>query len=173
MTCRTALSTAAAVAAVAALVGAPASASTTAGAEHHYVPEEYDAAEPFAAGEGPCVPWAGTFHEVRHGGYRLVVAAGGQQPGEVHVNGLVDGLVELVPDDTTLPTYTGTYREKVDGVLIGVTPDGADVERVSQFRLRSTLHGSDGSTYTLRLSGKLTLDARGRPVVDRRVFSCT
>ncbi|MFC4786810.1 hypothetical protein ACT8ZV_20210 [Nocardioides sp. MAHUQ-72] len=170
MSKRALLSVVAAAAAVSALVGTPAPA--TAGAEHGFVPEDYDAAEHFAAGEGLCVPWAGTFHEVRHGGYRAVTAPGGQQPGEVHVNGAVDGLVELIPDDTALPTYTGTYREKVDGIFLGTTPEGDDLLRVAQFRLRSTLRGTDGSTYTLRGSGKVTLNAHGELVVDREQFTC-
>jgi hypothetical protein len=36
----------------------------------------------FAPGEGPCVSWPGTFHEVRSGGYRLVTPPGGQIEGE-------------------------------------------------------------------------------------------
>ena len=141
-----------------------------AGAQHGFFPEDYDAFEHFDAGEGFCVDWAGTFHEVRHGGYKIVAAPGGRVPDEVHVNGTVQGLVELVPDDAALPTYSGTYREKVDAVLVTVGDE--DVERVGQYRLRSTLHGTDGSTLDLVLSGKVTVDAQGRTVVSRDVFTC-
>jgi len=64
----------------------------------------------------------------------------GQVAGELHVNGVIDGLVELIPDDPALPTYAGTYREKVDGVVTSFSDEG-DVERIGQFRLRSTLQG--------------------------------
>jgi hypothetical protein len=141
------------------------------GAQHAFFPEDYDASEHFDAGQGPCVPWAGTFHEVRHGGYKLVVPAGGQVAGELHVNGTIDGLVELIPDDRALPTYVGTYREKTDGVVVSSSPE-EDVERIGQFRLRSTLTGTDGSTVELRLSGKTTVNANGRATVDRQVFEC-
>lgn len=142
-----------------------------AGAQHNFYPEDYDAFEHFAAGEGFCVSWAGTFHEVRHGGYRLVAAVGGQQPGEVHVNGAINGHIELVPDDPRLPTYTGDYREKVNGVVTESTDEG-DLERVGQYRLRSTLQGTDGSTLSLRMSGKTTFDAHGVLRVQRDTFTC-
>jgi hypothetical protein len=141
------------------------------GATHGFLPETYDASEPFAAGEGLCVPWAGTFHEVRSGGYRLVFAPGGQQPGEVHVNGAVDGSIELTPDGPGLPTYAGTYREKVNGILTQTTPEG-DLERLGQYRLRTTLVGTDGSTISLVLAGKVTFNARGVATVSRDVFTC-
>jgi hypothetical protein len=154
------------------LVGALAGPAAAAGAQHDFYPEDYDAYEHFAAGEGFCVDWAGTFHEVRRGGYRLVAAKGGQQPGELHVNGAIDGLVELIPDDPALPTYAGTYREKVNAVVTSFSDEG-DVERVGQYRLRSTLHGSDGSSYELRLSGKTTFNASGVLTVQRETFTCS
>jgi len=89
----------------------------------------------------------------------------------VHVNGAIDGHIELVPDDPTLPTYTGDYREKVNGVVTESTDEG-DLERVGQYRLRSTLRGTDGSTLSLRLSGKTTLDANGVLRVQRDTFTC-
>jgi len=154
------------------LLAAAAAGPATAGvAQHDFYPENYDAYEHFNAGEGFCVDWAGTFHEVRHGGYRLVAAPGGQQPGELHVNGIIDGRVELIPDDAALPTYSGDYREKVNGIVTEFTDEG-DVERVAQYRLRSTLHGTDGSSLDLVLSGKLTINANGVATVEREVFSC-
>ncbi len=153
------------------LAGAVAGPATAGGAVRAFYPEDYDAYEHFDAGEGLCVDWPGTSHEVRRGGYRLVSAPGGQQPGELHVNGVIEGSVELVPDDTALPTYVGDYREKVNGVLT-VTIDGDDVERVGQYRLRSTLHGTDGSRLDLALSGKLTFNAKGTVTVDRESFTC-
>jgi hypothetical protein len=155
-----------------AVLTATSSAAQAAGAVHVFLPEDYDAVEPFAAGEGPCVPWAGSFHEVRHGGYDILLPPGGQVPGEAHLNGMVDGYVELVPDDPTLPTYTGTYREKVNGVFLGTDADGNDVLRVARYGLRSVLTGSDDSRLTLRLAGKVTVDARGRTVVSRDLATC-
>jgi hypothetical protein len=152
------------------LVTAPA--AQAAGAVHLYVPEDWDGAEHFDAGAGPCTDWAGTFHEVRHGGYDVLLPPGGLVAGEAHVNGVVNGYVELIPDDATLPTYTGTYREKTNAITIGTTPDGEDEVRIAQYRLFSTLHGTDGSSLRLELSGKVTLDARGRVTVDRDHFSC-
>lgn len=155
-----------------ALIGAATTApASAAGADHTFFPEHYDAYGHFAAGQGFCVPWAGTFHEVRHGGYRLLAAPGGQQPGELHINGVIDGTVELIPDDTSLPTYAGDYREKVNGVVIEFTDEG-DIERIGQFRLRTTLHGTDGSSLDLRLSGKVTFNANGVATVERETFTC-
>lgn len=152
------------------LVGAPGTASA-AGAQHEAIPEQYDATEHFDAGDGPCVPWAGSFHEVREGGYRLVAPPGGRDAGEVHINGAVDGLVELVPDDPALRSYRGTYREKVDAV--GTFTEEDEVLRVGQYRLRTVLRGTDGSTFVLSLSGKTTIDANGRVVVQRDELSCS
>ena len=153
------------------LVASTPSPGTAAGAQHAFYPETWDAYEHFGAGEELCVSWAGTFHEVRHGGYDLVAAPGGQVPGEIHVNGVVDGSVELVPDDASLPTYSGTYREKLNGILTGTTDEG-DVERIGQYRLRSTLHGTDGSSLDLVMSGKITVNGQGSLVVERDSFSC-
>ena len=154
-----------------ALLGVTAAPASAGGAEHAFLIEDYDAYEHFAPGDGPCVSWPGTFHEVRSGGYRLLTPPGGQQDGEFHVNGVIDGRVELIPDDATLPKYSGTYREKVNGVVTAFTDEG-DVSRVAQYRLRSTLRGTDGSVLDLRLAGKLTLNANGVVVVSRDTFSC-
>ena len=145
--------------------------ASAAGAHHVFVPESFDGSEHFAAGDGPCVPWAGTFHEVRSGGYDIVAAPGGQVPGEVHVNGSVDGLVELVPDDPAMATYAGTYREKVNVVATSASDDGDEL-RNGQYRLRTHLVGSDGSSYDLVLTGKTTSTATGRVVVARDTFAC-
>ena len=161
----------AALAGATALVGLAAGPAVGAGAEHEFFPEDYDAYESFAAGEGPCVTWAGTFHEVRTGGYRIVAAPGGRDEGEFHINGVIHGLIELIPSDRTHPTYTGTYREKVNGVIATVTKN-QDVERVGQFRLRSTLRGTDGTTIELRLWGKVTVNANGETVVSRQELTC-
>lgn len=142
-------------------------------AEHVFVPEQYDGQEQASAEENPCGAWAATFRESRTGGYRLVLAPGGQVDGEAHVNGSIHGLVELVPVDASLPTYTGSYREKVNGVFLGADESGEDALRVAQYRLRVPLQGSDGSRLTLVLSGKITLDANGRTVVERGTQSCT
>jgi hypothetical protein len=146
-------------------------ASAAGGAEHAFLIEDYDAYEHFAPGDGPCVSWPGTFHEVRSGGYRSVTAPGGQVEGEFHVNGVIDGLVELVPDNAALPTYSGTYREKVNAVVTSFTEEG-DTSRVSQYRLRSTLRGTDGSSIDLLLSGKFTMNANGVVVVSKDTFTC-
>jgi hypothetical protein len=152
-----------------ALVVATAGPAVAAGAHHEFQPEHYDAAEHFAAGDGFCVSWAGTFHEVRDGGYRVVYPPGGQVDGEFHINGVIQGLVELIPDNPTLPTYSGTYREKTDGII---TP-GVDLPRVAQARLRSTLVGTDGSSYEVVITDKLTVNAKGEVVVSRDTFTCT
>jgi hypothetical protein len=56
----------------------------------------------------------------------------GPQMGEVHLNGVIAGFIEYIPDDTSLPTYSGTYNEKLNGVLLELTFDD-DQERISQF----------------------------------------
>jgi hypothetical protein len=80
------------------------------------------------------------------------------------------GRAHLLPDDAAFPTYSG-YREKAKVVLSGFT-GGGDVERVMQWRLRTTLEGADGSTLTLRLSGKLTTNGKDEVVGSRDSFSC-
>src|SRR4051794_17615621 len=88
-----------------ALVGVAAGPASAGGAEHAFLIEDYNAYEHFAPGDGPCVAWPGTFHEVRSGGYQLVTPPGGR---EFHLNGVIDGLVELLPYDAALPTYSAT-----------------------------------------------------------------
>lgn len=139
-------------------------------AAHDVFIEEYDAYEAFAPGEAqPCVPWAGTFHEVRSGQAKLVTISSGPRAGVVHATGVIDGFVEFIPDDGSLPTYSGTYREKLNAVLLDLATDET---RVAHFRLRSVLTGSDGSSLTLVLSGKSTLNGQGEVVVDRFRHTC-
>ena len=157
--------------ATALLVVAGAQASSAAAARD-YLPEDYDAYEHFGAGTGLSGPWAGTFHEVRTGGYRILIPPGGRVDGEVHVNGAIDGRVELIPDDPGLPTYSGGYREKLNAVAVGTDADGQDLLRVAQYRLRVPLTGTDGTTLRLTLSGKVTVNAQGVTTVSRDVFDC-
>ena len=153
-------------------LGVAAAPATAAGAQHTYYPQQYDATEHFDAGEGPCVPWPGSFHEVRDGGFKVVAAPGGQVPGEVHITGTIAGVVELTPDDPSLPTYRGTYRETVSAVAISFDEQG-DLLRVGQYRLRTVLRGTDGSSLLLTLSGKTTVNGTGQTVVQRDQFSCS
>jgi hypothetical protein len=150
-------------------VAAPASAAAAA---HDVYVQDYDAYEQFAAGGAePCVSWSGTVHEVRSGEIQLVTINSGPQAGEVHLNGVIAGFIELIPDDTSLPTYSGTYREKLTGVLLELSFD-ADNERISQFRLRGELVGTDGTTLSMAMSGKVTRNGNGDIVVDRFNFTC-
>jgi hypothetical protein len=163
------LTSAAAASTLAVILAAPAA---WAGATHEFVPVSYDASEHFEAGEGFCVPWSGTFREVQEGGFRYLTPEGGQVAGEVHVNGVIDGSVTLTPDDPSLPTYSGSYREKTNGIVVGVDASGWDVLRVGQFRLTAPLAGTDGSRIEISLSGKLTVNANGVTTVSRDAFSC-
>lgn len=162
-TLRSLIGTALATAALTALT-VPANA----GAQHSVLPEEYDDTWTMDADENMCGPWPATLHEVRSGSYRIVEAPGGQVDGEFHVNGVINGLIELDPDaDGPLPTYVGTYREKVNGVVYG-----EDGERVVQFRLRTVARADDGSTLKLALGGKVTVNGQGRVASQREVASC-
>jgi hypothetical protein len=150
-------------------IGVPASAAPAA---HDVLIEESDVSEPFTAGESePCVPWAGTFHEVRSGEMKQVTVNSGPHTGEVHLNGVIAGFAEFIPDDTTLPTYSGTYREKLDGVLLEFSLEDDQI-RIAQTRLRSQLVGTDGSSLQLVISAKVTRNANGDIVVDRSSFTC-
>jgi hypothetical protein len=134
--------------------------------------EDYEASEHLSAGENFCGPWATTFHEARNGAYHVVTTPGGPDNAAVKVNGLIDGVLDLIPDDPALPTYHGTYREKINGLLSAFVEANENV-RVTQYRLGSTLVGSDGSTLTLRLTGKFTLNAQGVVVVSHDTFTCS
>jgi len=146
--------------------------ASAAPATHDVFIEHYDAYESFAAGEAePCVPWAGTFHEVRSGEVQLVTTTTGPHAGEVHANGAIAGYIEYTPDDSTLPSYAGSYREKLNASLLELSFDD-DQTRIAQFRLRSRLEGTDGSSLQLVLSGKVTLNGHGGVTVDRTTFTC-
>lgn len=155
--------------AASALLGTPALA---AGAQRVHVPEDFDGTEHFAAGDGPCVPWAGTFHEVRHGGYDVLLPPGGQVDGEAHVNGTVFGHVDLVPDDPRYPSYAGDYREKDNAIVTSLDEEDGDTLRIAQYRLRIPMTGTDGSGFVVVLSGKFTMNARGDVTVAGDVLRC-
>jgi hypothetical protein len=158
-----------AIAVIPVAVAVPASAAPAA---HDVYVEDYDAYEQVAAGDAePCVPWAGTVHEVRSGEIQLVTINSGPQAGEVHLNGVIAGFIEFIPDYTSLPTYSGTYREKLTGVLMELSFDD-DQERISQFRLRGDLVGTDGSSLRMAMSGKVTRNGNGDIIVDRFNFTC-
>ena len=141
-------------------------------ATHDVYVEDYDDFESFAAGQGePCVPWAGAIHEVRSGEVNLVTVSSGPHAGEVHLTGAVDGFIEFIPVDASLPTYSGSYREKFAAFLYEFSFD-SDAERISQFHLRGVLRGTDGSTLTAVMSGKVTINANGAVQVDRFEFTC-
>lgn len=143
--------------------------ASAAPAQHDVLIEEYDAYEHFAGEDNPCGDWPGTLHEVRSGAYKVVLTQAGDDSMIGHVNGEIDGLFELLPDDPTLPTYSGDYREKLNVLALSSTEEGV---RVVQYRLRTVLEGSDGSALTLLLAGKVTVNGRGDVVVERDEFSC-
>lgn len=132
-------------------------------AQHAYLPESYAGSEHLTAEENSC-GWAATFTETREGGFQLLLAPGGQAQDEVHIRGRVEGTVELVPDDPALPTYRGSYVERVNGVLTGVDEAGDDVMRVVHVRLRTPLTGTDGSRLVVTVTGHVTLNAAGEVV---------
>jgi hypothetical protein len=49
---------------------------------------------------------------------------------------------------------------------------GNDAERVSQFRLRGALSGTDGTSLDIVMSGKVTINPNGVLVLDRFDFAC-
>ena len=162
----------AAVAALPALPVTIAVPATAAPAAHDVYVESYDATESFGAGDAePCVPWAGTFREVRTGEVKLVTISTGPHTGEVHLTGVIDGFIEYSPGDVAMPTYSGPYREKLDGYLHELSID-SDSERISQFHLRGVLSGTDGTSLTIVMTGKLTINANGTLTVDRSDFTC-
>ena len=140
-----------------------------AGAQRVFYPEQYDETVQLSAGDGLCVPWAGTFDEVRNGGYTMMIPPGGQVPGETHITGAIAGLIELTPDDQSLPSYLpgdddcrSHRRRRGGGVL-----------RVGQYRVRTALRGTDGSTIGLVLSGKVTVNGTGETIVQRDQVTCS
>jgi hypothetical protein len=145
--------------------------ATGAPAQHDRFEEESDTTFSFGAGEGPCVEWAGTMREVRSTRYKVLTPGGARHPDELLTNGVVDGFVELVPDDPGFPSYAGTFREKVNGAVT-VTEDGDEL-RIANYRARSVLTGTDGSSVTLVLSGKITVNGRGELVIDEEQFACS
>lgn len=165
LTLRTALS--AGLLAVPMAVLAPAEAHAAPAQPHVYV-EDYDGHEAVEAEENACGDWDATLFEKRSGQYKLVEAPGG----ELHVNGVVHGQVRLVPNDPALPTYGGSYREKINAIITGVDENGDDVARVAQYRLRLAMTGSDGSELLLVESGKVTFTPAGEAVVTRELSSC-
>jgi len=75
--------------------------------------------EPFAAGEGPCVPYAGTLSEDRIMTGTLRIFDSGANAGTFQVVFTVDAALTIAPDDATAgPRYSGTYVEH--GTATGV-----------------------------------------------------
>lgn len=146
-------------------------AAIAAPAQHDTLIESWQGREHLSPEDNMCGPWAATIHEARSGTYRIVEAPGGRSEGEFHVNGAVDGQIILTPDNPALPTYSGSYREKVNAIVIGVDDEG-DLARVGHFRLRAQLAGSDGSGLVLTMSGQFTITALGELVAERFSFTC-
>lgn len=143
-------------------------------AQHDLLVEESDEVWQLSADENPCGPWVADLHEIRQGTYRLLQPPGGQVAGEVHVNGSVDGWIEFDPDGSgPLPTYTGSYREKLNVILTGYSEETGDEIRVGQYRLKARLSAADGSRLVLDLAGKITVTARGDMVVARDLAACS
>lgn len=147
-------------------------AAIAAPAQHDTFVESWQGQEHLSAEENMCGPWAATIHEARSGTYRIVEAPGGRSEGEFHVNGAVEGQIILTPDNPALPTYSGSYLEKVNTIVIGVDDDEGDLARVAHFRLRAPLAGSDGSGLVLTMSGRFTTNALGEVVTERFSFTC-
>ncbi len=149
-------------------------AAIAAPAQHETFVESWQGEEHLSAEDNMCGPWAATIDEARSGTYRIVKAPGGRSEGEFHVNGSVDGQIILTPDNPALPTYSGSYLEKVNTIVIGVDDDGdGDLARVGHFRLRAPLAGSDGSDLVLTMSGRFTTNALGEVVTERFSFTCS
>ena len=147
----------------------PAPPVAAAPAEHLVVEESWSGSEHFAAGEGPCVPWAGTLAEDRHMTARLVWTGTGPRVGEYAVVAQVDGALSLVPDDATAaPTYAGSYRETATGRF---SWDG-DEPRVGRFAVHARATGSDGSALLFVLYGRITLRADGTVVTVDEGLRC-
>ena len=150
---------------------AVASPAAAAGAEHLSFVEDTEEQWVLSADENPCGPWDADIHEIRHSEYRALVAPAGQVEGEIHFNGFVDGSAAIDPDGAAgpLPTYTGTYREKENAIVVSADDD----LRNAQFRLREVATAPDGSQLLLVLSGKLTVNAQGVVTSEQGVASCT
>lgn len=146
-----------------AAIGAP--------AQHGTFAESWQGQRHLSVDDNMCGPWAATIHEARSGTYRIVEAPGGRSSGEFHINGAVDGQISLTPDNPGLPTYSGSYREKVNAIVVGVDDEG-DLSRIAHFRLRAPLAGSDGSGLVLTMSGRFTTNAHGQVVTERFSFTC-
>ena len=160
------------VLAAAALVLTSGTAATAAPAQHDTFIESWQGQEHLSAEDNMCGPWAAILHEARSGTYQIVEAPGGRSEGEVHVNGAVDGQIILAPDNPALPTYAGSYREKVNAIVTGVDEHEGDLVRVGHFHLRAHLAGSDGSGLMLTMSGRVIINALGEVVAERFSFTC-
>jgi hypothetical protein len=132
--------------------------------------EEFDATTPFAAGENPCVGYAGALHETRSGSYALMAPEKGPRNAELKVRGAVDGFMEITPTNPLDgPSYVGRYSERVVGWL---TDPDTDTLRVGHFRLRGRLAGSDATSVVISSTFKVTLKPDGTAVVERQSTTC-
>ncbi len=132
--------------------------------------EEFDAATQFAAGENPCVGYAGALHETRSGSYALMAPGKGPRSAELKVRGAVDGFMEITPTNPfDGPRYVGRYSERVVGWLTELEPD---TFRVGNFRLQGRLAGSDGTSVVFKITFKVTMKPDGTAVVERQSTSC-
>jgi len=123
-----------------------------------------------AAAENPC-GFATTVAETRTGFYRYLWASGGQLDGEGHLNGAIQGTMTLTPDDASLPTYSGSYVEKVNGVFIGRGEDA--LFRTLSYQQRVMLTGSDGSRLTVVFVNKAAVNANLEITFTRQFASCS
>ena len=114
-------------------------------------------------GSSTCVPWAGTFHEV------LAPLPRPHHPRRPGARQRSDRRLHRAhPRRPIAADLVGDYREK----LTGIATESIDEPSVAQYRLRSTLLGSDGSSLDYSLSGKVTVDAKGVARLERHSSTC-
>lgn len=136
---------------------------------HQHVTFTETSVEQFAAGQGPCVNYAGTIRENRACDVRIASYLTGPNAGQVHVVGDVDGIVDLLPGTGQPgPAYRGSYREHLN--FTGYLGDQGDAPIRNAFHLHAYLTGTDGSRLTLHASGYLIVGPDGQPraTSDRR-----
>ena len=124
---------------MAALGLAPASAAP---AQHDVYDATFDGTEHFTADENFCGPWATTFHEVRAGQIKIVIPPGGQQPGDSPTASWMGA--STWSRTTRGCRHTAGPTGRTNAVITSII-DETDTVRVAQFRVRSTLRGTDGS----------------------------
>jgi hypothetical protein len=112
-----------------------------------------------------CPVFTGTLTELRHNEIEGFVNADGTG----HARTVATATITLVPDDSSMPSYAGSYTSRQTGTF----DDAGATDRAVTTTVHGVIAGTDGSTYGVMEVAHFSLDGQGTIRVWFDRMSCT